>query len=253
MFLETNNINFEILSVLNLAWEKNNGDSGIRPYHSLSYRVVGDAQFTYADDVAFAKSNDLTFIPAYCEYTQQAKNEVLFVIHFLSDVNLPKKIKSYHTENSQYFERNFQELYRIWTSKKTGYEYKCKSILYKILSKIEQELDIGQFTDTADNKLSEAIEYIHDNFTSTNLTVEYLAHMCGMSDTYFRQLFVSVFHMTPLKYINILKTNYAKELLRSGYYTVSQVSDKCGFNNVQYFSLFIKKETGLSPSRFLPL
>ena len=55
----------------------------------------------------------------------------------------------------------------------------------------------------------------------------------------------------PLKYINKLKLYYAKELLRSGYYTVSQVSEKCGFENIQYFSLFIKKETGKTPSQFL--
>lgn len=117
---------------------------------------------------------------------------------------------------------------------------------------VEQELDSDMLIDAENSKLHEAIEYIHDNFTNPTLTVDYLAHMCGMSDTYFRRLFVKNFQVTPLKYINVLRSNYAKELLSSGYYTVSQVSDKCGFNNVQYFSLFIKKETGLSPSRFLP-
>lgn len=55
------------------------------------------------------------------------------------------------------------------------------------------------------------------------------------------------YKVSPLAYINKLKLNYALELLHSGYYTVSEVSDKCGFKNIYYFSTFIKKETGFSP------
>ncbi len=62
-----------------------------------------------------------------------------------------------------------------------------------------------------------------------------------MSDTYFRKLFVERFSVTPLKYINRLKLNYAKELLLSDYYTVEEIAEKCGFNNINYFSLFIKR------------
>ena len=65
------------------------------------------------------------------------------------------------------------------------------------------------------------------------------------------EFFVKNYSATPLKYINDLKLNYAKELLRSSYYTVSEVAEKCGFENVYYFSLFMKKRTGKSPSQFL--
>ena len=70
-----------------------------------------------------------------------------------------------------------------------------------------------------------------------------------MSDTYFRKLFFQNFKTTPLKYINKLKLEYAKELLCSNYYTIEEVSEKCGFENINYFSTFIKKQTGVPPSR----
>ena len=53
--------------------------------------------------------------------------------------------------------------------------------------------------------------------------------------------------MTPQKYINQLRLTAATELLQSGYYSISEVASHCGFNNINYFSAFIKKETGLSP------
>lgn len=243
MFFELDDLNFNILSVLNPSWENNNGSSGIRPYHALSYRVTGNSVFTHANDTYTAENGDLVFVPAFYEYTLQAHDENLLVVHFLSDDALPKKIRTFHSKAPQYFERKFRELYDVWSKKQTGYVYECKSILYRILLQMERELAENEFSSVQD-RLLEIVEYIHDHFTSSSLSVASLAHMYGMSDTYLRRLFVQNFKTTPLKYINQLKLNYAMELLRSGYYTISQVSEKCGFENVQYFSLFIKKETG---------
>lgn len=250
MFFNTKDFNFELISVLNPSWESNNGFSGIRPYHALSYRVTGNAEFTHQQDSFHVEGGDIAFVPAYYEYSMQALAENLFVIHFRSDDNLPKALKTFHSNAPQYFERKFSELYNAWSKKQHGYEYECKSIFYRILLQIERELAESKFSG-AEDRLLDAVEFIHDNFTSKSLSIESLAHMCGMSDTYFRRLFVKNFKITPLKYINKLKLSYAKELLRSGYYTVSQVSEKCGFENVQYFTLFIKKETGKTPSQFL--
>lgn len=248
MFFGLNNFNFEFISILNPSWESNNGASGIRPYHALSYRVTGDAEFTHSNGVTHVASGELIFVPSCYEYTMHAQAEILYVIHFQSNDPLPQNIKTFHSKAPQYFERKFRELYNAWSKKQHGYEYECKSILYRILLQIERELAENQFSG-AEDRLIDAVEYIHDNFTNKSLTIDMLSHMCGMSDTYFRRLFVKNFKTTPLKYINKLKLDYAMELLRSGYYNVSQVSEKCGFENIQYFSLFIKKETGKTPSQ----
>lgn len=71
--------------------------------------------------------------------------------------------------------------------------------------------------------------------------------MCG---TYFRSLFVSSYSQTPLKYINSLRIARAVKLLRSGYYSVTEVAEKCGLDNQKYLSKVIKKNTGHTPSEF---
>ncbi len=250
MFFDVNSINFDIISVLSLNWESRNEKSGERPYHALSYRIRGNADFIHEKGTTHTETGEIIFVPAYYEYFQQAKEESLIVIHLDSAMQLPKAIKIFHPRNPQYFQRKFQELYSTWTLKQYGYEYECKSIFYRILSKIEQELSESNFSRT-ESLLVNAQEYIHENFTDKNLSVDFLAHMCGMSDTYFRRLFVKKFSVTPLKYINHLRSDYAKELLLSGYYNVTQVAEKCGFDNIQHFSSFIKKETGKNPSQFL--
>ena len=94
------------------------------------------------------------------------------------------------------------------------------------------------------------MEHINEHFAEGAVSVDELARMCGMSDTYFRKLFVSEFGVTPQQYISRLRLGAATELLQSGYYTVSEIASRCGFNNINYFSTFIKKETGLSPLHY---
>ena len=50
--------------------------------------------------------------------------------------------------------------------------------MYKIMSKIEQEYGMQKITLTND-KIFEAVEYIHDNFTDHNLTIELLSKQFG--------------------------------------------------------------------------
>ncbi len=193
------------------------------------------------------ETGDIAFVPANLIYTQIAGNERLLVIHFTCDEPMPEWVKKFKPKNPEYFERKFTDIYNAWSKKQVGYAYECKSIFYKILLEIERQWNERRF-DTANEKLAEAIEYIHDHFTDRDLTVEAMARHCGMSDTYFRKLFLINFSVTPLKYINQLRMTYARELLQSHYYTIEEIAEKCGFNNINYFSLFVKKQTGYPPS-----
>ncbi len=154
----------------------------------------------------------------------------------------------FSSENTSYFRSEFQKLHDIWTRRNPGYEYEAKILFYRILLRMEQEWARGSHSATGE-RLAAALEHIHSHFSEGNVSVEALAALCGMSDTYFRRLFVAEFGTTPQQYINRLRLTTATELLQSGYYTVGEIADRCGFNNINYFSAFIKKETGLPPLR----
>ena len=111
---------------------------------------------------------------------------------------------------------------------------------------IKSMIDNGQFV--PNDIIFEAVEYMHESFSDPELTVDSIASKYGMSGTYFRRLFAERFSTTPLKYLNKLRFSLATELLLSNYYTVEEISERCGFNNVNYFSLFIKQRTGMPPS-----
>ena len=246
MFFESDDINFRILTVLDIDRPDSKGYSGLRPFHALSYRVTGNARFTYENEVTSVAGGDLIFVPKNCPYYLEAGAERLLVVHFDTDAKLPNTFKKLTAANPEMYVRELSRLYSAWTMKRPGYKHECQYLLHKIFMNIEREAADAL---NCDDQLNDAVEYIHEHFCDRDLTVDLLAKMCSMSDTYFRRLFKQRFKVTPLKYINDLKVKYATELLRSGYYTVTEAAEKCGFDNVYYFSLFIKKETGLSPSQ----
>ena len=98
--------------------------------------------------------------------------------------------------------------------------------------------------------LNPAIEVIHNEYTKENINIKILSEMCGISEAYFRRLFAKKYGVSPLKYINTLKFKRAKELLESGYYSISKVAELSGFHDVYYFSREFKKAVGVSTSEY---
>ena len=96
-----------------------------------------------------------------------------------------------------------------------------------------------------------AIEYVEENFLVNKISIPFLADRCGISEAYLKKLFIKKFGMSPIKYIIRLKINHACDLLRSKQYSITQVSELCGYENVYYFSRQFKEYVGTSPSVFI--
>ncbi len=252
MFFDRADFKIDIQSVLFLSWENSQGIAANRPYHALSFRRRGDAEFCTADETFHVSDGAVLYVPKGCGYTLSAKHEELFVVHFniLNSENVPlQRIERLTPGNFGYYDSRFSELLILWTKKQSGYLYECDAVFYKLLASLHGET-FDRNCDNADKRIAECVDYIHEHFTDRELSVEVLSRRAGMSDTYFRKLFVSSFGTTPLRYINNLRISHAAELLRSGYYSVEQVAEKAGFGNSKYLSAVLRKNTGFTPFAF---
>lgn len=249
MFFNNFDIDAQILSVLHLNWESSHSYAAGRNYCALSYRIRGGADFTHNKITSHISAEDIVYVPSGLNYRIDADNEELFVIHFNINGLQETELDIFTPSNPKYFEQIFHNIYKSWSQKKPGYLYYCKAALYKILEHIAKQKTENK-SDSITSRINDAVEYIHEHYSDKSLTVNFLAQRANMSDTYFRKLFVKQFFKTPLKYINSLRIECAVELLMSGYYSVSEVADKCGFDSQNYFSNVFKKITGKTPSKY---
>ncbi len=224
-----------------------------RGHYGLVYILNGRAEYRFCTgerftvtigDVLFLSPNAAYYIVAEKEFKHYTVN---FDIHeecsrlgiFETPYFLLKK------EDSEQLEREFKKIVNIWTVKKTGYEMQSIGCIYGLLSNIYFEYANRQDA-VPYQRLLPAKEYIERYFDHP-VTLEELAKLSNMSVTNFRREWKKIYPETPLQYRDSIRIYYAKEYLNSGYYTVSEIAKKCGFDDVSYFVRFFKKKEGITP------
>ena len=92
-----------------------------------------------------------------------------------------------------------------------------------------------------------ATDYIRQN-VSKKISLEDIASTVGLSIYHFSREFKKVTGYSVMQYVNIIRCEYAQELLTSGKYKIKEVALLCGFNSYSYFSNIYKSYTGMLPS-----
>lgn len=143
----------------------------------------------------------------------------------------------------------FIKMQKIWYHKHNDYYHKCMSLLYAILSEIEQ-IDRSYLPEKKYSIIKPAIEYIDNNFLSGDIDCMFLSDLCGVSYSYFKRLFIMKFQLSPIKYITKKRISYACDLLVSNKYSISDIALMTGYSDVYYFSRTFKENTGMSPTEY---
>lgn len=113
----------------------------------------------------------------------------------------------------------------------------------------------AQAGSTAENEMSDAgrvravCQYLQENFR-TRITLANLCFLFGINKTALCQSFKEVYGVTILNYINDLRIAEAKEYLKRGELSITEISDALGFSSVHYFCRLFRKGTQLSPTEY---
>ena len=174
----------------------------------------------------------------------------MYVIHFFIENSHFDKIHKFTPLNPDIFSRLFLEMMEVWRIKGIGYQSKLTSLFYEIIEQIEIQ-EYRKSLSRNPKKFQEVLEYIHANFTNIDTNVEQIAKHLNFSTVYLRKLFKANLDETPLQYLNRLRMDYAIGLLKTGYYTIEEISFQSGFNDPNYFAQCYKKKTGFLPSKKL--
>jgi len=97
--------------------------------------------------------------------------------------------------------------------------------------------------------VSRAVEYINENIFN-ELTIDDIAGAIHVSKYYFCRKFREATKMTVMEYVLKTRIVMASEMLKKERCSVTEVSSRCGFSSVSYFSRVFKREVGISPLEY---
>lgn len=92
------------------------------------------------------------------------------------------------------------------------------------------------------------IEYVQENYMN-DLTVKELADYVHVSESYLSRLMSSKIGVSPMKYVNHVRIESAKQVLKTDR-SIDDIAVLTGFKESKYFSTVFKRQTGITPSEF---
>ena len=145
-----------------------------------------------------------------------------------------------------------QVLASVLSGGKYGKEEAAARLAVLLVRLAEMAAEETEGVSTGMEKIQPAVEYLNAHFTRSTSTEE-LAGLCSLSPSRFLHLFTEEMGISPSRYKRGLRMQAAKELLRYGGQTVSEVADTLGYNDPLHFSRVFRKEAGIAPSRYREL
>lgn len=216
------------------------------------YIIEGETVYRFEDGEFSVKAGDVLFLAKNGVYSMDVQSEAYRFIFADFDFSsaAPCKCEVFAMQNSRVIESMFRRMLEKWRQKRTAAEEDCLAILYSVYAEIIRGENSAYMPNSKRVRLESAVQYISENFTNEDLTVESVASAALMSESHFRRLFKIAYRVSPIKYINLMRIERAKELIRYTNESFSDIAAAVGFANLYYFSRMFKKEVGCTPSEY---
>ena len=115
-----------------------------------------------------------------------------------------------------------------------------------------QQYEINIDENSGKALIQKSIEYMQEHFRES-LTLTDISHIIGLSVSYFSYLFKQETGKNYIEYLNEIRLLATMKDLMNTDEKVVVVAQKNGFQNLEYFSRYFKKQTGESPARWRKL
>lgn len=178
--------------------------------------------------------------------TQQELNYFRDDVTQNSEMVLPNKLP---IRNIEYFEKMLFEIISEYEKKRQFYEIIIKGLFLKLWAFLlsEYHFFINPKTFSKMDELERVKEYIRNNL-ETQINLDDLAKQFKISKYHLLRNFSNAFGITPIHYCQMLRIEKAKEYIIYGNWTMTEISERLGFNSINAFSRTFKNIDGVSPS-----
>ena len=223
-----------------------------RPYHGFVLNDATHAPSYYFDDgrVMHTEGGSLFYLPRGSSYHVKFHTAVggCWAINFDADMEDEPFCASPH--NRDRLLSHFKAATAAWKSKNGTEHAAAMRAVYDAIYQLCKEDGAEYVPQDRLSRLAPALSAMERDFTDPALTVSSLAALCGMSEVYFRRLFADLKGTSPKEYLIEKRISYAKDLLLSGSFPVSEVALLAGYGEPCHFSREFSRREGVSPAEF---
>lgn len=127
-----------------------------------------------------------------------------------------------------------------------------KSELLRLFWLLHKSGDIKILTHNFSNQsniIKPVIEYVNEHFAE-NITILTLANVIHFSPSHFMSVFRQISGVSAIEYLTQVRINHACKYLKQNSFSVSEIAEKCGFNNLSNFNRQFKKIVGCTPTEY---
>lgn len=217
--------------------------------HRLILRLTGTIRYHAAGETVVLGPGDVLFLPNSPPYfvdLLSADTGTYIMANFSG--NLPDTpAKAHALYGHPELHHLFTQMYRSWAVQTPGNRCRCMALLYELLSYFTDAAGKDSTPSAAD--IAPALEYLELHIFDPALRIGELHTHCGISDTYFRRIFLSRFGVSPKRYVTDRRLSQAKAILDNGEFSaIGEVALMTGFEDPLYFSKAFKNKYGYPPS-----
>ena len=224
--------------------------SNVSSYELIFY-FYGEVDVDFCGINLKDSANSLRFLPKgnhIGTYTAKVIQPCCCIdIYFECEDKLPDE--AFCISNIEILHNKFSKIYTLWKERKECWYEKSMITLYDIICDIKRSKKEYMENEKI-IKIENAYDYIVNNFRSPDFDYRALAESTGFSYSYFSELFLKRYNRSPIKIVTELRLRYAKELLITNRYTISEIAKRSGFDNIHYFSKVFKNHFGISPKKY---
>lgn len=130
---------------------------------------------------------------------------------------------------------------------------KCSNIFILenlLLAKINEFFIVLNDKTSKNNPVLSVLEYIHNNYSDSNLGLEQISKNTFLTPAYICVIFKDFTSKTVNKYINEYRIEKAKLFLKDSNISMTYIALKVGYSDGNYFSKIFRKATSYTPSEY---
>lgn len=228
-------------------------------FWEVAFINKGQALYTKEENVYVLKPGDITFCsPMQFHRISTHKESALHLynLSFKISGTLPDKLSDGFFSLTQKEQMEFMGIFEKidhFLSSEECPEYMVQEATNRLENFISglcenKKLSSYKTDSTSVQTYKTLIELMNDN-VAEDLALEDFAKMCFISVSHIKSLFKKYAGISPKVYYNDLRVSKAQELLSQGL-SVAHIAEMMSFSSPNYFSMFFKRNAGMTPQQY---